>query len=70
MVNNWQDAVRHCIRVNNIGIERFTRKIAEIEDRKELRDLVRLEILKARLREREMANEDLEWILEDYKEED
>lgn len=66
MVNNWQDAIRHCIRVNNNCIERLTRWIAEIEGSKDIWDLVQLEMLKTKLREREISNEDLEGILEEY----
>lgn len=66
MVNNWQDAIRHCIRVNNNCIERLTRWIAEIEGSKDIWDLVQLEMLKTKLKEREISNEDLEGILEEY----
>lgn len=62
-MNNWQDAIRHCIRVNNIAIGRFNRWLADAERD---RDAERQEIAKVRILERQLANDDLKGILEDY----
>lgn len=66
MVNNWQDAIRHQIRVNNIAIERFNRWLAQAEREG---DAALETVAKARLTEREMANHDLLCILEEFGDE-
>lgn len=67
MVNNWQDAIRFCIRVNNVALERFNRWLAEAEREGD----AALEVVaKARIEERKMANRDLQEILDEYGEEE
>lgn len=65
-MNDWQEEIRHIIRVNNIAIERFHRWLAQAEREG---DATLEMIAKERIAERKLANEDLQGILEEYGDE-
>lgn len=66
-MNDWQDAIRFCIRVNNVALERFNRWLGEAERDGD----AALEVVaRARIEERKRLNRDLKEILDEYGDEE